>query len=180
MFTEAANKIRNEFLILFPEIKLETLCLENDYIVSKYFQSANLPKNLLAYMSNMESLELWTFENVIKSPKELDTLNNIIEALPSILVSLSMKYDQQISDNLNYLLARMSVSRTIYIVKFLDNIQPLYLHNLYSNKDENSKLLIYRLEMLNKIIKLNKIFSYSNFNRIIQILGKKHNEKYSI
>jgi hypothetical protein len=179
MFFSKVNKVRQGFLSFFPEIKLETLNLDLTYIEENFLSNVNLPESLLAYMVKMEYLETWTFTNLSKSSKDIDILNNIEAALPSILTSLSMKYDKEVSNNLSYLLARMPIQKTIYIIKFLDGIQPIYLNSLFSQNDEDSKLLVKRLEILTKVLKLTYIFSHSQFNNILQIIGRNHNEKQS-
>ena len=90
-----------------------------------------------------------------------------------MLTSLSLRYDQEVSIYLNYLLARMPIQKTIYIIKYLDDIHTVYLDDLYLTNDENSDIVIKRLNTLINVLKLSNVFSHSNFDYILRLLSGK-------
>lgn len=173
MYSSKVEQIRKELLSLFPCIESETLNLNAKHIEQNFLLKANLPKILLSYIEKMEYVESWTFTNLIKTSKDIEILNNLEVSLPLVLTSLSLRYDQEVSIYLNYLLARMPIQKTIYIIKYLDDIHTVYLDDLYLTNDENSDIVIKRLNTLINVLKLSNVFSHSNFDYILRLLSGK-------
>ena len=159
-----------------PEVKLDEFRL-TDFVMNEFYK--HFDADLFAYMLKMELLEYWTIENQSLTQswnsQELQrTVTAITEAIKSVTSIAEIAYlDNKDVNSLIGLLASLNVRKFIYILRFINSVNPDILKIIMdetSNDSNDKKCLIYRLKMIYRTNEIKRIYSSRNLQELNQIL----------